>query len=328
MIWMKVKCRFLLFYRNSLLKIGLKKALLKNRYGERILLFHGVDKVGNTSLSSRFFSEEYFERFIEYIALHYNIVSVGDYYAKNFKENTLNIAITFDDGYLNNYEYVIPILKKYKVPASFYITTIHEQASFLWTDFLDLVSLKTKVKQIFFEGNTYEKNKKSEFVNKGMSLKKKMKTISYEKIKSVYKLFNEDWNVIKSSSLKEYWQLMNFRQIKSISENSLFTIGSHAQTHANLLAISIKEAKGEIIESKKKLENILGIPIEEFAFPFGYYSDELANYCLEIGYKRVLLVDYNKNEANKNEVFKNRFVMNPYISFELQLICLLKGSYF
>ena len=61
---------------------------------------------------------------------------------------------------------------------------------------------------------------------------------------------------------------------------------------------------------------------------FGYYNQELADYCQEIGFERLLLVDYNTKEDAENDTWKNRFVMNPYISMEQQLACLLKGSYF
>ncbi len=326
MLWLKIKYRIQLLFQTILFKIGFNKFLLRNRYGERIIVFHGIDKKGETKFNSRFISEKYFEHFIAFITKNYNVISLDDFYAKKFKKNTLNIAITFDDGYANNYNYAVPILKKHNVPASFYITTIHNKNDFLWADFIDLVSFYSNKKAIIFNGKEFVK-KKNEFYSGSNSLKSELKNVSFDKIQQVYEIFNGDWQKIKQQNFDDYWQLMTEKQIEEIAKHHLFTIGAHGSTHSNLIAISTNESKQEILHSKNELEKICNSHITEFAFPFGYYSDELVEYCREIGYSKILLVDYNNNEDKKNELLKNRFVINPYISFEQQLYFLLRGKY-
>jgi peptidoglycan/xylan/chitin deacetylase (PgdA/CDA1 family) len=328
MLWMRIKYRLGLLYKTILFKLGFGKFLLRNRYGERILVYHGIDEVGETKYNSRFISKVFFEEFIKYITTHYNVISLDDFYQKKFKKDTLNIALTFDDGYLNNYKYAVPILEKYKVPASFYITTIHDKAPYLWADFLDIVSYHTDKKKVILERNLYQKNDKHEFIWNGISMKNVAKALPYDVLKMIYEVFKDDWKALPPKKYEDYWMLMNAQQIKEISENPLFTIGAHGETHASLVDIPLEEAKKEILHSKTQLENICNQPITEFAFPFGYYRQELADYCTEIGFERLLLVDYNTKEDAKNDAWKNRFVMNPYISMEHQLACLLKGSYF
>jgi peptidoglycan/xylan/chitin deacetylase (PgdA/CDA1 family) len=328
MLWMRIKYRLGLLYKTVLFKLGLGKLLLKDRYGERILVYHGIDVVGETRFNSRFISKVYFEEFIKYITTHYNVISLADFYQKKFKKDTLNIALTFDDGYLNNYKYAVPILEKYNIPACFYITTIYEKAPYLWADFLDLVSYHTEKEEIIFERNLYKKSAKREFVWNGVSMKNVAKALPYDVLKLIYEAFEDDWNALPLEDLEDYWKLMNAAQVKEIADNPLFTIGAHGETHASLVDISLEGAKLEILTSKKQLETICEQPITEFAFPFGYYNQELADYCIEIGFERLLLVDYNTKEDAKNEAWRNRFVMNPYISLEQQLACLLKGSYF
>lgn len=328
MLWIRIKYKLQLIFKTLLFKLGLSKLLLKNRYGERILVFHGIDKIGETRFNSRFISEAFFEAFIVYISTHYNVISLDDFYAKKFKKNTLNIALTFDDGYENNYKYAVPILKKHKIPASFYITTIHEKAPYLWADFIDLVSFHSKKTSVTFDGNSYQKNHKNEFIYNGVSLKSLAKTIPYQKIKFLYELFEDDWKNLLDQKLEDYWRLMTISQIQEIANHPLFTIGAHAETHANLIRIPVEDAKNEILKSKETLSVICDQPIEEFAFPFGTYTKELADYSVEIGYKKVLLVDYNTKKDAKKEALKNRFVMNPYITLELQLAYLLKGQYY
>ena len=324
---MRIKYRLGLLYKIMLFKLGFGKILLKNRYGERILLFHGIDAVGETRYNSRFISKVFFEEFIKYITTHYHVISLDDFYQKKFKKDTLNIAITFDDGYLNNYTYAVPILEKYNVPASFYITTIHKKTPYLWADFLDLVSYHTDKQDVIFERNLYRKNDKKEFIWNGVSLKNVAKALPYTVLELLYKTFENDWKALPPEDFGEYWQLMNETQIKEIANHPLFTISAHGETHASLIDIPLEAAKQEILNSKKQLETICEQPITEFAFPFGFYNDEVATYCESIGFERLLLVDYNTKTVYKNEAWKNRFVMNPYISLEQQLAYLLKGSY-
>jgi peptidoglycan/xylan/chitin deacetylase (PgdA/CDA1 family) len=328
MIWIKIKYRVRLLFQIFTFKIGFGKFLLKNRYGERILVFHGVARKSKNQFNSRFVSVTYFEKFIQYITTHFNVVSLDDYYAGKLKKGTLNIAITFDDGYANNYEYAVPILEKYNVPASFYITTIHDKSNYLWADYIDLVSFFTPKKTINFDGIQFTKNKKSEFMSNGISLKSILKTLPYEKIKLIYPIFEDDWIEIQKKDLKDYWQLMSLEQANEINKKNLFTIGAHSFTHSNLTKITLEEAKKEILQSKNILERVCKQNIEEFAFPFGFYTNELIDYCTEVGFKKILLVDYNTPEEKNNEFTINRFVINPYVSLENQIAYLLRGTYY
>lgn len=328
MIWIKIKYRFYLSLNTFLFKIGFANYLLKNKYGERIIVFHGIDIDGETKYNSRFHSVEFFEKFIQYAKKNYNIISLDDFYKKKFKANILNIAITFDDGYLNNFKYAVPVLEKYEIPATFFITTTSGNSKYLWTDFIDLTSFYSKKKSIIFEDEVYIKNNKKEFVCLGISLKNKCKQLPYSKIESLFKIFEEEWKEIKEKPLDDYWKLMSTDNLKSILKNPLFSIGSHGLTHANLVAISPELAKNEIVKSKENLEQKLQIPITDFAFPFGTYNQELVDFCKELDYEKILLLEYNTKEKKHTLEVKERFGMNPYISMEQQIYFLLKGKYF
>ena len=73
-------------------------------------------------------SPEMFEKHIQYfLRKGFRFVSMDGYYdtlLKNGKENKKEIVITFDDGWFDNYEFAFPILKRYNIPAIFFITTI------------------------------------------------------------------------------------------------------------------------------------------------------------------------------------------------------------
>jgi peptidoglycan/xylan/chitin deacetylase (PgdA/CDA1 family) len=56
-----------------------------------------------------------------------------------------------------------------------------------------------------------------------------------------------------------------------------FDIGSHTATHANLAEVPVEQARRELVDSKKTLEDILGRPARWLAYPYGQKNNFLPN---------------------------------------------------
>jgi peptidoglycan/xylan/chitin deacetylase (PgdA/CDA1 family) len=78
---------------------------------------------------------------------------------------------------------------------------------------------------------------------------------------------------------------MNSNQLREISDRVL--IGSHTSTHPMLTRVSESEARNELEESRKALEDVLNDKVTQFSFPYGDFNDELVRWCHEAGYGRV-----------------------------------------
>src|SRR5215475_13779544 len=66
-----------------------------------------------------------FETLVAFITKRYQVISLEKFISGDFKANNGNqpATILFDDGYKDNIEYAVPILQKYRCPASFYVVT-------------------------------------------------------------------------------------------------------------------------------------------------------------------------------------------------------------
>jgi peptidoglycan/xylan/chitin deacetylase (PgdA/CDA1 family) len=84
--------------------------------------------------------------------------------------------------------------------------------------------------------------------------------------------------------------VMDIHELVKIKNNILITIGSHCQTHANLLRIGGAEAREEIAGSKLKLEELLKRRVTELSFPFGAFNENHVQMAKEAGYARVFSV--------------------------------------
>ncbi|MBI1854289.1 MAG: polysaccharide deacetylase family protein, partial [Chloroflexi bacterium] len=61
-------------------------------------------------------------------------------------------------------------------------------------------------------------------------------------------------------------------------------LGSHSLTHPNLAVLDEPRLRAEVVESRKKLEDLLGLPILTFAYPFGNVGNATVDYVKFAGY--------------------------------------------
>ena len=85
-------------------------------------------------------------------------------------------------------------------------------------------------------------------------------------------------------------------------------IGSHGLTHRDLTTLSPDEARREIVDSKKLLEDDFGIPIRHFCYPYGAWNDAVRAMVQEAGYETAIstIPGFNTPDA---DVFTLRRVM-------------------
>jgi peptidoglycan/xylan/chitin deacetylase (PgdA/CDA1 family) len=61
-------------------------------------------------------------------------------------------------------------------------------------------------------------------------------------------------------------------------------IGAHTLTHPRLTQIPLSRAQEEIHSSKKKLEDLFGVPVRHFAYPYGDRNQEIAAIVQQAGF--------------------------------------------
>jgi peptidoglycan/xylan/chitin deacetylase (PgdA/CDA1 family) len=86
-----------------------------------ILNYHSINPTHSTSTSP-----EDFELQMKYLAENFNVISLTEFCRFRAEGRTLparSIIVTFDDGYEDNYLYAFPVLKKFNIPATIFLTT-------------------------------------------------------------------------------------------------------------------------------------------------------------------------------------------------------------
>lgn len=253
---------------------------------------------------------ETFRMHMQEIKRYFDVVSLSEWV--KLKQQGLPLpakacAVTFDDGWADNYEYALPILQATQTPA-----TLFAVAEKIGTDFQ---FWPNSVLALLLNGLGEELNRHPLFAQVTAQVAHSHKVVDREyaaefisQLKShtdseIFAALSE----IQSTKLlagKLPNALMDWSQLKEMQSSGLVAIGSHTCNHKRLsAALSDKELQHEVVTSKALLEEQLASPIDLFCFPNGDYNQatlELVNntYAAAVTTKRGI-VDTNNSRIHE-----------------------------
>ncbi len=296
--------------RKSLFLSGMEGLLYtRKKSGDIIVMYHGVDLEGSREFNIRSISRSNLRRQLMYFKREYTLVPLKEIFEKE-NPGIKRMAITFDDGLQNNYKFAAPLLRRLKVPATFFVTSIREKGdSVLWPDALDVAKYYHKG-NIEFDQKLFEPQPWNRYYSKstGRYLGSYMKEFSYDK---KWKLINLLLEVSNSKLLNDkrnhvYTEIMSGDEIRTLAKSPLFEIGSHSHLHNNLGFLTNEDAKEEMRTSKNYLENIIQEEVCSIAFPDGSYNLDTLKVANEIGFSNLLAVNFNNPKDEKVSNLKDR----------------------
>lgn len=303
-------------------KIILKKA----KKSCCIINFHGVRKHNESIFNNRHIPITEFEKIIAYLKENFEIVSLSEIFKIHREKRTLSkktIAITFDDGYFNNFEHALPILKKYNSPATFYIISkgLTQKDFIVWPDAIDLIKKYNKT-ALTVNGHTFSPptyiniNVKSELINY-------LKTTGNQAESLAQSIFNGEAKK-QVENLKELMSLIDSESIKRYISEPLLEFGSHTHSHFCLEYLDKTVLIEELKRSKELIETITNRRVISLAFPDGSYNSDTLAEAERLGYTNLVAVDYHFNENNKIPNLLSRFTISNSTTFESNVLRLAK----
>ena len=198
-------------------------------------------------------------------------------------------AVTFDDGFENNYSVAAPILEEFSVPATFYVTTDFVESN--RPSWIDMVEYAVEIRRKFdlrlpsigISGK-YKTEREIFFL-----LDEIRRLVKSNAKLDPYEVANEVWAQLKVKDFTpdpELDQKMNWDQVRKLSQGKLFTIGGHSHTHQVLEYLPQPELEKEIGVSMEKLGQQLDYPVKHYSYPEGLencYSDRVINVLKQHG---------------------------------------------
>ena len=309
--------------------LGMNTRFFKEARGTRIVLYHGICLEDHTRFNNIFLRLKTFEAHLQFYKEYFHIISLEDYYQQHFSKDRFNICITFDDGYANNYNYVLPLLEQYQVPATFFITAIRDAGyDILWNDFLNITG-KYGPEKLTYRKELFRKRRFNRYVSvtSQTSLVEILRSGGFNPKAEMMELLQPLVPFRGNKAEEDYWLQMTEMQIGKLSASEWVTIGCHGYYHNDLARIGIDEAENEILQSKQYLERVTGKEIKALAFPYGTYSRAVVSAAKKKNFTRLLALDFHFREDHADQAMRERFTVNPFISINNQMIAIIKGTY-
>lgn len=280
-----------LYCRMGIPESLLRLAGLSRRPRLFIFTYHRVSEVSG-SAPYLAVPSDVFERHMRFIKNNFKVVplSEGVDILSRDTSSGMYAAITFDDGYMDNYLHAFPILKRYRMPATIFLTTdfIGKEDLFWWDRVFNVVSQ--------FRLNGHTKEDVTDSINSVLLRRKDSEIESLVSDLEARHLNNKDIRPCP---------MLGWDEARKMRGSGLISFGSHTKTHRNPCLLDDAEVLEELIGSKKKIEKELGAKVNEFCYPYGLFDKRIRGLVSQAGFECARTTSQGPNDRETD-----RFLLN------------------
>jgi len=222
------------------------------------------------------------------------------------------ICITIDDGFRDNLTYGLPFFEQNQIPFAVFLTTeyMNRRPAFNYPFLLERMIWHNN--EMVIDGVEYNcstREKKNEVFKQ---LKGLVQNFPYDGFETRYR------TLFDAYLLPEYEEdlMMNWNEVQQIAASPLCTIGSHTMTHCRLANVPMDDLAYELEESKRQIEEQIGIEVRYISYPFGWETDvneQVFEATKNVGY-RMGLISYGGpvRRLDKNMYCVKRQILLEY----------------
>jgi peptidoglycan/xylan/chitin deacetylase (PgdA/CDA1 family) len=202
-----------------------------------------------------------------------DIITMDELHVRLGERNFLRrfACFTFDDGYRDNRDFALPVMKEFKAPFTVHVTSdFAEGVGRLWWIALEAVIRRTDSIEVAIGGfitrfdTSTPSAKQAAFDRLHDHLRR---LPSQHDLKREIDALCARHGVDQTAICREY--CMSWGELKSMANEPLVAIGAHSVSHCSLAVEREEAARGEMATSRARIENALQQPVVHFAYPYG-----------------------------------------------------------
>ena len=217
---------------------------------------------------------EFLDAVISFVKMRgYDPVSLADA-VRRIRENNSNrkpfVVFTLDDAYRDNFVHARPVFRKHHCPFTIFASpAIQDGTCELWWRGLEAViagnmKVRAEIGALKFNSDTVsDVQKQSAWQQLYWPLRQLEQREQRNWIKEFCQTNRVDLGAICRADA------MTWDELREISKDPLCTIGAHTVNHYAVAQLSEAEATNELVESKRRIADELGMVPKYFAYPYG-----------------------------------------------------------
>ena len=233
-----------------------------------ILIYHRVLTKKSDLLPDEMDAER-FERQMGYLARNFSVMPLVEA-ARSLKQGTLPrraCCVTFDDGYADNLTVALPILEKYGLPATLFVATGYLDGGLMFNDAVIEIISDTALASLDFRDLGLELYDTASIESRracAVNVLKRTRSLPPEARDELVKKMGR---IAGIDSLPNDLMLTR-AQLVEMSRRGV-EIGGHTVSHPVLASLADSDARAEIAQGKRTLEDWIDKPVRCFAYPVG-----------------------------------------------------------
>lgn len=268
-------------------------------------------------------SEGNLRRHFSYLKKHYRIVhldtALDELYtptkenARQQREHLTALAITFDDGYRDNYTCAYPLASELHVPFTIYVVPgyIESGLCFWWEEGKRLVS-RTQMGTVTIEERLYDLKKPDERTLLATAIDRRVRHAQSVAERETFLTSTRMTLSVPSTVLKEEASSLplTWEQVKEMDVSGWVSFGAHTMHHPILAYLTdYDEMQQEIEACRTLLEQQLGHSVYSFAYPVGqmqHIGSDVRNAVCKAGYTWAVTTSYGFNNPQSDPYMLRR----------------------
>ncbi len=254
--------------------------------GYAVVNYHGVvpsdHSVAEIFLDGNLVQPQMFRRQLQFLKAHYHVVHPEDFRAWIEQGKPLPpraVLVTCDDGLVNTFTDMLPVLQSEAVPCLFFVTgaSCALKPGMLWYEELYHLMRARPLDGLGMQLPGDDATEPSgnfqarwwNVVRRASQLDARARADWMDLVRSQCDGAQASRSELLSALRSERrWRLVNIAELRKLAQAGM-TIGAHTLSHPVLSLCSQEEARREIQQSKNDLEQALGQQVWAFAYPFG-----------------------------------------------------------